>query len=175
MDSGSDKERIARIKQQAAAAASNKARRQREDKQRSGRLYLLKVMALLPFFIFGVYSIGKNLLSSNHSRAQSASEASLEYNLAVIHRGGYLREDDPLVMSFGRALDRLQAKCPETRQQLADMSVRARDILRDNNINEPLLAVLESWRGVIPDHVQKGALGPCSDILNSYIILRVAG
>jgi len=112
-------------------------------------------------------------LPSSVSASHSTVEQSLEYKLAVIHRGGYVREDDPLVMSFGRALDRLEAKCPETRQQIADMGVKGRELLREKNINEPLLAVFENWRASIPDEAQDGALGPCSQILSAYIVLRI--
>ena len=111
--------------------------------------------------------------ASSDSASRSRVEQSLEYKLAVIHRGGYVREDDPLVMSFGRVLDRLVAKCPENRAQLADMGVKGRDLLREKNINEPLLEVFRNWRASIPDEAQDGEVGPCSQILSAYIVLRI--
>ncbi len=102
-------------------------------------------------------------------------EPSLEYKLAVIHKGGFVSEDDPLVMQFARALDGLEAKCPETRQQLADMGVKGWELLLERNIDEPLLEVFDNWRASIPDEAKKGELGECSQILSAYIALRVGG
>lgn len=100
---------------------------------------------------------------------------SLEYKLAVLHRGGYVAENDPLVARFGRALDRLVAKCPETRQQLADMGVKGRQMLSERQINEALVDVLENWRASIPDEMTKGQFGPCREILVGYLTLRIGG
>jgi len=100
-------------------------------------------------------------------------ESSLEYQLAVIHKGGFVAEDDPLVMRFARALDRLEAKCPETRQELADMGVKGRELLLESNIDEPLLEVFYNWRASIPDETQEGELGECLHILSAYMALRV--
>jgi len=102
-----------------------------------------------------------------------APERSLEYKLAVIHKGGYVAEDDPLVAQFGRALDRLEAKCPESRQQISDMGVKGQELLRNDGINEPLLDVFTNWWESIPADAEDGELGRCSDILAAYIALRV--
>jgi hypothetical protein len=104
--------------------------------------------------------------------ARATTEARLEYKLAVVHTGGYVNEDDPIVQRFAGALDRLEAKCPESRQQLADMGVKGRALLRDKGLDESLLAVLENWRAAIPEETQDGQLGPCGDILALYITLR---
>lgn len=102
-----------------------------------------------------------------------ATTSTLEHKLAVIQQGGYVPEDDPLVMQFTRALDQLEAKCPESRQQLADMGMKGRKLLLGKNINEPLLEVFGNWRASIPHETQKGDVGPCSQILSAYIALRV--
>lgn len=107
--------------------------------------------------------------------ARYASESSLEQKLALIHRGGYVGGDDPLVSSFSGALDRLEAKCPEARQQLADMGVRGQELMSEKGVAEPLLGVFENWRAAIPDEVEDGGVGRCADILAVYITLRVGG
>jgi hypothetical protein len=99
----------------------------------------------------------------------------LEHKLAVIDNAGYVDADDPLVSGFSAALDRLEAKCPELRQQLADMGVRGREMLAEKGVGEALLAVFENWRAAIPDAVQDGGAGPCADILAVYITIRVGG
>jgi hypothetical protein len=107
--------------------------------------------------------------------ARYATESSLEHKLALIHSGGYVGADDPLVSSFSGALDRLEAKCPEARQQLADMGVRGREMMSEKGVVESLLAVFENWQAAIPDEVQDGGVGSCADILAVYITLRVGG
>ena len=106
-------------------------------------------------------------------RDSRRTEPSLEYKLAVVHRSGYVPEDDPLIAQFGRVLDYLEAKCPENRQQLADMGVKGRQMLSEKHIDEALLDVFERWRASIPDEAEKGQLGPCADILGIYIAMRV--
>lgn len=101
-----------------------------------------------------------------------AQEKSLEYKLATIHEGGYVRGDSPLVSSFATVLNGLQSKCPEGRQQLADMGVGGQQMLRDGGIEEPLLTVFANWGASIPDEVQDGGVGPCADILAAYVVLR---
>jgi hypothetical protein len=118
-------------------------------------------------------SIGLACGASAPQRDTKKPEPSLEYKLAVVQRGGYVAEDDPLVMRFGRALDRLVSKCPETRQQLADMGVKGRQILSEKHIDEALVDILENWRAAIPDDAQKGQVGPCADVLAAYVVLRV--
>lgn len=115
------------------------------------------------------------LISTGVSCTDSADpkQSSMEYKLAVIDRGGYVREDDPLVVRFGRALDRLEAKCPETRQQLGDMGVKGYQIMRDKELREPLVEVFANWRASIPDSAAKGAIGPCADLLAAYVTLRI--
>lgn len=128
-------------------------------------------LALLAFFLF--LAVGST--EEDGQTPSSAPESTLENKLAVIHRGGYVANDDPLVMRFARVLDRLEAKCPESRQRLADMGVKGRQLLLERNIDEPLLAVFENWRGSIPDEVEKGDVGECSQILSAYIALRAGG
>jgi hypothetical protein len=107
--------------------------------------------------------------------ARYASESSLEYKLATIHAGSYVGDDNPLVSNFSGALDRLESKCPESRQQLADMGVRGRELMNEKGVVEPLLTVFENWRAAIPDEVDDGGVGPCADLLAVYVALRVGG
>jgi hypothetical protein len=105
----------------------------------------------------------------------NTQEESIEYKLASIHNGGRVTKSDPLVAQFRRVLDQLEAKCPESRQQLADMGVKGQELLRDENIKESLLGIFRNWRASIPDEAKKGELGECSGILAAYIALRVGG
>lgn len=100
------------------------------------------------------------------------SNESVEYKLATIQQGGYVSKDDPLVVRFGHVLDRLDSKCPEPRERIADMGVKGRDLLREKGIQEPLVSTFENWGASIPGEVTKGGVGPCADILAVYVVLR---
>ncbi len=102
---------------------------------------------------------------------QPREEPSLEHKLAVIQRG-VVSEDDQLVSAFTQVLDRLESKCPETRQQIADMGVRAQELLTEENINEPLLDVFLNIAASIPSEAPGGAFGPCIEIFAAYLTLR---
>lgn len=97
---------------------------------------------------------------------------SVEYNLAAIQQGKRISQDDPLIARFEQALDRLESKCPEPRQSLAEMGVRGHELLIKEGIKEPLVSTFENWRGSIPDDMTKGEVGPCADILAAYVSLR---
>ena len=64
--------------------------------------------------------------ASDSEQSTHEPEPSLEYKLAVLDRGGFVADDDPLIARFGRAMDGLEARCPETRERLADMAVKGR-------------------------------------------------
>ena len=104
---------------------------------------------------------------------RDVSELSIENQLASIHQGGTASAGDPVARMFGDALDRLEAKCPESRQRIADMGVTGWEMMRDKGLNESLLAVLNNWRAAIPNETQDGGVGPCADILALYVTLRI--
>jgi hypothetical protein len=79
-----------------------------------------------------------------NSDDESASDIGIEYKLATIQQGGYVSKDDPLLVRFAQALDRLETKCPEPRERLADMGVKGRDLLRERGIQEPLVSILRT-------------------------------
>jgi hypothetical protein len=113
--------------------------------------------------------LSSGCLPSDH---ETPSNTSIEYKLAAIQQGGYVREDDPLVVQFGEALDRLESKCPEPRERLADMGVKGRQILLGKGVDEPLLSVFQNWGASLPGETTKGEVGPCADVLAVYVTLR---
>lgn len=136
---------------------------------------MLRMLQRLALGTALVLPVGLGCADSAARRDAGGREPSLEYKLAVIDRSGYVAEDDPLVARFSRALDHLEAKCPETRQRLADMGVKGHQILREKNIREALLDVFENWGASIPAEATKGEVGPCADILAAYVTLRIGG
>lgn len=83
--------------------------------------------------------------------AQSNDELTVEYRLAVIQRGRYVEQTDPLVFSFGRVLDRLTDRCQETRLQLGNGAVLAVTDLRKQGIYSATpLSVLLGLDAAVP-------------------------
>jgi hypothetical protein len=110
----------------------------------------------------------------SYSESAPAQEPSIAYKLAVIHSSGYVSEDDPLVAAFATALDRLEAKCPEDRQMLADMGVRTQQLLTNDGVNESLLEVFQNLLAMAI--AADGVLGPdgCKEIFALYATMRGA-
>ena len=73
----------------------------------------------------------------------SRSEESLEYKLASIDAGRRVAPNDLTVARFRSLLDQLSSKYSEDRQQIADMTVVARDSLREDGVEESLLNIME--------------------------------
>ena len=68
---------------------------------------------------------------------------SLEYKLATIEKG-FVSRDDIIITRFKSLLEQLDEKYFENKQDIADLTVRAQEILRDKSgINESLLNIME--------------------------------
>ena len=67
----------------------------------------------------------------------------LEYRLAVISTGGFVREDDIIIERFRSILDQLSQNYAEDPQQIANMSVIVRDRMKATGVNESLLNIME--------------------------------
>lgn len=95
----------------------------------------------------------------------------LEWQLAVIRSGGSVQKTDPLVAEFARHLDSLTAKTKQSRQQVADMSVKTWQILRDEvNSREDLLQVMADLDGSIPHSTE--IKWDLAEVAALYIVLR---
>ncbi|MEK7398983.1 MAG: hypothetical protein AAB116_18770 [Candidatus Poribacteria bacterium] len=88
---------------------------------------------------------------------ESVGEASppsepLEYQLAVINKGGYVSEDDITITRFRYLLESLDNKTIQNKQQIADMLVMGQKILREKYGKEySLLALTEGVNKYITD------------------------
>ena len=76
-------------------------------------------------------------------------EEPLEYRLAVISSKGYVREDDEIVARFRSLLDQLSQNYIEDPQQIANMSVIARNKLKAYGVDESLLNIMEGLNQII--------------------------
>ena len=66
---------------------------------------------------------------------------SLEYKLATINAGGYVSKEHITVARFRSLLDQLSATFVEDKQQIADMSVTAQNLLKRDGIQESLITL----------------------------------
>jgi hypothetical protein len=81
--------------------------------------------------------------------------------------------DQVKVNRFKSIFDSLQLKHPETRQEIADYTVKAQSVLKDAGISESLLEIAESMNNLKLDK----RLGKISykDLVISYVVVRTKG
>lgn len=100
------------------------------------------------------------------------SAQSLSYKLATIDRGGYVSKNDLTVKRFNSLLNQLSVKFVEDKERISDMTVKAKQILRDNGIDQRMLKMME---GINSLFYQKIANQKYSEYLSVYVTLRVKG
>jgi hypothetical protein len=103
----------------------------------------------------------------------AADEDSLEYKLAVIHKGGYVSKDDDLVRTYRGALTRAAAACPEGREQVSDMAVKVTQVLGEKGTQVTALEALEAIPTAVPTEM-RGTM-PCSEVLALWAVLVEQG
>jgi hypothetical protein len=110
--------------------------------------------------------------SSVPQREMGSSTESLEYKLAVVDAGGYVRPDDLTVARFRSLLDQLSAKYVENRTQIADMSVTGQKLLREKGVSQSIQSIMEGLNGVLD-----GPLGnqKYAEYIALYVQLRDSG
>jgi len=91
----------------------------------------------------------------------------LEHKLAVINAGVYVTVDHTTVARFRDLLQELSNKYPENKQEIADMSVKTQEILKEEGISENLLKIMEGMNQLPPAN-QKYA-----ESIAAYCALRV--
>jgi len=132
----------------------------RHATQQSGMGAGCAVVAVVGIIIFiavtvsdcGGPSVPTSPTRSRHAYSQPAKEPT-EYQLAVINEGGYVTRDDVTVIRFRYLLDRIGSKTGYSDQDIADMTVKAQQILRDKYGREVnLLALMEgAWKALSLD------------------------
>jgi len=97
---------------------------------------------------------------------------SLEFQLATINQKGYVSKDHISVARFRRLLEQLSSTYVEDRQQIADMSVKAQQILRDNGIEESLLTIMEGLNQILSMKLENQKY---AEYVAFYVTLRDKG
>ena len=103
--------------------------------------------------------------------AHAAGE-SLEYKLATINAGRWIEQDDITVARFRSLLRQLSQTFVEGRQQIADISVKAQQIMKKNGISESLLTIMEGMNQLVSSEVRNLNY---AEYLSAYVVLRNKG
>lgn len=111
--------------------------------------------------------------ASSSAGALDAAGVSLAYKLATIDSpAGSVSEDDITVARFRSLLRQLADTFVEDEQQIADMTVKARQMLRADGINERLLTMMEGMNQVFTKRVENQQY---AEYITVYITLRKKG
>lgn len=94
---------------------------------------MLKYSIRSALLIVGLFAI----LTSAHANH------SLEHQLATINAGGYVAKDDITVARFRSLLEQLSSTYVEDKQEIADASVTAKQLLKKDGVAESLLNIME--------------------------------
>jgi len=105
--------------------------------------------------------------------SSDAADPLLAYKLATIDSpAGYVAEDDISVARFRSLLRQLSTMFVEDEQQIADMTAKARQMLRDDGIKESLLNMMEGMNQVFTKRIENQQY---AEYITVYITLRRKG
>jgi hypothetical protein len=94
-----------------------------------------------------------------------------EYTLACIDAGYHLPQDDLSVLRFRYLLKSLESKTYNTEAEISDMTLKARDILREEyGIDETVLSLMEEANYSIPP----GMRMKYQEVLAALLVLKGA-
>jgi len=114
---------------------------------------ILSILGLAFFIILGVGSddSGTSTNSSSSRRSKTSGNETLEYQLAVINKGGYVPQSDITITRFRYLLEILERKTINSKQEIADMSVAGITGLRERYGRDvSLLQFMEGVNSSIP-------------------------
>jgi hypothetical protein len=94
---------------------------------------------------------------------------SIAFKLAAIEKNGYVAENDALVKRFDLLLSQLSYKYVDSKQEIADKTVTAKQILQSKGINESMTNIMEGMNSIIDP---KNSRKYYDDYLFIYIIKR---
>ncbi|MCK4430984.1 MAG: hypothetical protein KAW19_06745 [Candidatus Aminicenantes bacterium] len=114
----------------------------------------------------------KKRIPSSSAKITQPKTESIEYKLATINAGGYVPKDHVTVNRFRNLLNQLSKTYVENQQQIADMSVRAQQILKERGISESLLNIMQGMNQIFPRKVENQKYAEYSA---AYLTLRSKG
>lgn len=96
----------------------------------------------------------------------------LEYQLATINAHGYIPQDHTTVMRFRSLLDQLSTTYIESKQQIADMTIMARELLKKDGIEESPLNIMEGMNQLFSTKIENQKY---AEYVSAYVALRSKG
>ena len=100
------------------------------------------------------------------------ASGSLEYQLATINAGGYVSRNHITVARFRSLLDQLSSTYIENKQQIADMSVKAQQLLKKDGVEESLLKIMEGMNRLFASRIKNQKY---AEYAVAYVSLRIKG
>jgi hypothetical protein len=98
-------------------------------------------------------------------------ERTPEHNLAIIHEGWKVPEDHTTVFRFRYLLQQLDAQCIQSKQEIADMTVKAQQvIIEKRGIKINLLSMVEEMNKTMKVYRPEGD-GDYAELLAAEMIL----
>ena len=102
----------------------------------------------------------------------SALATSLEHQLASINAGRMVRDNDITINKFRSLLNQLEKTFVDDRQQIADMTVKAMQLLEAKKITEKPLNIMEGMNTIFTKRL---ANQQYNEYAADYITLRTKG
>jgi hypothetical protein len=96
----------------------------------------------------------------------------LDYQLACVDAGELVSHDDITVARFRSLLSQLSGKYVESPQQIADISVKAKQLLRDEGISEKMLNMMEGLNQVLTQQMPNQRY---AEYVATYVTMRKNG
>jgi hypothetical protein len=103
---------------------------------------------------------------------EASADEPIEYKLAVIDAGSYVSKDHITVARFRSLLHQLTSKFIEDRAKIADMTVKAQQLLREQGINEKMLGIMEGINRLFPRRFPNQQYG---EYVAVYVTARIQG
>lgn len=100
------------------------------------------------------------------------AKESLEYQLATINAGRYISSDHITVARFRSLLNQLSFTYVENKQQIADMSVKATELLKKEGVEESLLNIMEGLNQLFASKIENQKY---AEYAAAYVTLRSKG
>lgn len=116
------------------------------------------------YFYFSIVIILSFVTVLPNTAYSQASERSIEENLAIID--GDYNSSASTIAKYAKELDELENYCSDKREMISDMTVKAKQILKNNEgIEISAITLLKEFNDAIPSGAKPGQYGECSSIL----------
>ena len=112
------------------------------------------------FILISIFLISSNSISYSQS---------LAYKLATIEKNGYIKEHDLKVKRFNYLLSELDNKYLDSKQEIADKTVKGKEILEEKGVKESMIKMMEGMN-ILND--PNDTYKKYDEYLTIYIILR---